>query len=77
MCRIELGLDGARGGGISEDAQLGEFFQSLDADSVVTVFVREKDGVNAGERFADGSEELLEFARRKTGVDEDARSLGD
>ena len=69
---VELGLDGAGGGGVGEDLDVGEFFQAVDAGDVVAVFVGDEDGFDLGEVFAGVEEELAEFALGETGVDEHA-----
>ena len=39
---------------------------------MIAVFVREKNGIDAIERFTDGGQQLLEPAGRKAGIDEHA-----
>ena len=74
---VEFLLDRAGGGGVGEDREVGKFLEALDAGGVVAVLVREKNRVDARERFAGGGEQVFEFSGGETGVDEDARALGD
>jgi hypothetical protein len=73
---VELGLDGATGGGIGEDLDVRVLFQTVDTGGVVAVLVGEEDGVDALEGFAGVGEEGGEFAGGEAGIDEDARTFG-
>jgi hypothetical protein len=73
----DFSLDSAGRGRVGKHGDFREFLQALDAGGVIAVFVGQKNRVDARERFAGGGEQLLKFSRGETGVDEDARALGD
>lgn len=66
----ESALDGACGGGVREDADMGKFFQAVDAAGVITVFMRDENGVDPIECFTHTREERGQFSHGKAGVDE-------
>ena len=71
----EPALHGAARGLVGEDADVRVFFQPVDAGGMVAVLVREEDGVDPFQRFAERGEEHPEFPRGESRVDKHARAL--
>lgn len=72
----ESTLDRASGGGIGENADVGKFLQTVDATGVITVFMRDENGVDPVERFTHAREQRGKFSYGKAGVDEHACTFG-
>lgn len=70
-------MDSTRRGGVREDADMGEFFQAVDAARVIAVFMRDENGVDAVERFPHAREQRGEFSHGKARVDEHACAFRD
>jgi len=73
---LKAGLYRQGGGPVSKDFDLGETRESAQGGGVITVFVGEKNGVDAFEFFTDFLEHPREAFRTETGVNQHARVIG-